>query len=56
MPVPKIRGQDQDYLVMALRAYRDDRRESSAMHKMSLPYGDALIESLASYYAGQPPK
>jgi cytochrome c553 len=56
MLVPKIRGQDQAYLVMALRAYRDDRRESSAMHKMSLPYGDALIESLASYYAGQPPK
>jgi len=24
------------------------------MHKMSLPYGDAVIESIASYYAGQP--
>ena len=31
MVVPKIGGQDQDYLVMALRAYRDDRRESSMM-------------------------
>jgi cytochrome c553 len=54
MAVPKIRGQDRDYLIMALRAYRDDRRESSTMHKMSLPYGDAVIESIASYYAGQP--
>jgi len=40
--------------VMALRAYRDDRRESTAMHVMSLPYGDAVIEAIASYYAGQP--
>jgi cytochrome c553 len=54
MAVPKVRGQDRDYLIMALRAYRDDRRESSTMHKMSLPYGDAVIESIASYYAGQP--
>jgi cytochrome c553 len=56
MAVPKIRGQDRDYLIMALRAYRDDRRESSTMHKMSLPYGDAVIESIASYYAAQPAK
>ena len=52
--VPKIAGQDRDYLVMALRAYRDDRRESTTMHKMSLPYGDAVIESIASYYSSQP--
>jgi cytochrome c553 len=56
MVVPKIRGQDRDYLVMALRAYRDDRRESSMMHKMSLPYSDAVIESLSSAYAGEPAK
>jgi cytochrome c553 len=56
MPIPKIGGQDRDYLVMALRAYRDDRRESTTMHKMSLPYGDAVIDSIASYYAAQPAK
>ncbi len=54
MAVPRIRGQDRDYLVMALRAYRDDRRESSMMHKMSLPYSDSIIESLATAYASQP--
>jgi cytochrome c553 len=52
--VPKIHGQDKDYLVMALRAYRDDRRESSMMHKMSLPYSDSIIESLSASYASQP--
>lgn len=51
MPVPRIHGQDRDYLLMALRAYRDDRRESSTMHKMSLPFGDSIIESIATYYA-----
>ena len=54
MAVPKISGQDKDYLVMALRAYRDDRRESSMMHNMSLPYSDAVIESVSAFYAGQP--
>jgi cytochrome c553 len=56
MLVPKIAGQDRDYLVMAIRAYRDDRRESTTMHKMSLPYGDTVVESLASHYASQPAK
>ncbi|MDH3513526.1 MAG: cytochrome c4 [Gammaproteobacteria bacterium] len=56
MTVPKISGQDRDYLIMALRAYRDDKRESTTMHKMSLPYGDSIIESIASYYANQPSK
>ena len=54
MAVPKIRGQYEDYAIMARRAYRDDRRESSTMHKMSLPYGDSVIESLSSAYARQP--
>jgi cytochrome c553 len=54
MVIPMINGQDRDYLVMALRAYRDDRRESTTMHKMSLPYADSIIESMASFYASQP--
>jgi cytochrome c553 len=53
---PKMRGQDKDYLIMALRAYRDDKRESSTMHRMSFPYSNAIIESIASWYASQPAK
>jgi cytochrome c553 len=56
MAAPKMKGQDKDYLVMALRAYRDDKRESSTMHRMSFPYSNAIIESLASWYATQPAK
>ena len=54
MIFPKIRGQNKGYLVKALRAYRDNKRGSSPMHKMSLPYSEAVIESIASWYAAQP--
>jgi cytochrome c553 len=56
MTAPKMRGQDKDYLVMALRSYRDGKRESSTMHNMSFPYSNAMIESIASWYANQPAK
>jgi len=56
MAAPKLRGQDKDYLIMALRAYRDDKRESSTMHNMSYAYSNVIIESLASWYASQPAK
>ena len=56
LAIPKINGQDRDYLVMALRAYRDDRREVSMMHRMSLPYSDSIIDSISAYYARRPPK
>jgi cytochrome c553 len=57
MTAPKMRGQDKDYLVMTLRNYRDTGdRESSAMHRMSFPYSNAMIESVATWYASQPAK
>ncbi len=55
MAAPKMKGQDKDYLVMALRNYRDNGdRESSTMHRMSFPYSNAMIESVATWYASQP--
>jgi cytochrome c553 len=56
MAAPKMKGQDKDYLIMALRAYRDGKRVSSTMHNMSFTYSNAIIESLASWYAEQPAK
>ena len=54
--IPKISGQDREYLARAMRAYRDDRRESSMMHKMTLPYSDTIIETVSSIYSGRPAK
>jgi cytochrome c553 len=53
LAIPIIADQDKDYLVMALRAYRDGKRGNSVMHYMSQPYNDAIIESMASHYANQ---
>lgn len=53
MIFPKIRGQNREYLIKSLRAYRDNNRGSSPMHKMSLPYSEAVIESIATWYASQ---
>lgn len=54
--VPHIAGQDRDYLIMVMRAYRDDRRPNSAMHSMSSPYSDAMIEGVATIYANRAPE
>jgi cytochrome c553 len=56
MTIPKIAGQDKDYLMIALRAYHDGKRGSSMMHRMSMPYTDTIIEDLASYYSSLPAK
>ena len=55
MVAPKMNGQDRDYLVMSLRAYRDGKRHSSMMHNMSFAYSNTMIESIASWYSSQPP-
>lgn len=54
MVIPKIGGQDREYLARALRSYRHDRRASSMMHKMTLPYSDTMIEAVAVSYANRP--
>ena len=56
LAIPIINGQNKDYLVLALSAYRDGKRGSSLMHNMSVPYGDSLIDGIASYYASLPVK
>ena len=54
MIFPKIRRQNREYLIKALKSYRDKQRGSSPMHKMSLPYSEAVIELIATWYANQP--
>lgn len=52
--VPSLDGQSRDYLVRVMKAYRDDDRGSSMMHKMSADYSDEMIEAIATYYANRP--
>jgi cytochrome c553 len=54
MVVPGLNGQNKEYLVKVMKAYRDFDRGSSLMHKMSADYSDETIEALASYFSSQP--
>jgi cytochrome c553 len=51
--IPSLRGQGHEYLVKAMKEYRDSDRENSMMHKMSARYSDEMIEALATWYAAQ---
>ena len=50
--VPKIGGQSYDYLVVALKAYRDGDRTNETMHAIASSLSDQDIDDLAAYYSG----
>ena len=47
---PKLAAQTQEYLVAALRAYREGQRHSGTMGPISAALSDADIDRVASYY------
>lgn len=49
--VPKLGGQSREYVVEALRQYRDGIRESGFMEPVAADLGEAEIEALADFYA-----
>lgn len=51
---PVIAGQYEDYLVHALKAYRDGARKNIVMGGMAAALSDEDIENLAAYYASLP--
>ncbi|MCF6337850.1 MAG: c-type cytochrome [Gammaproteobacteria bacterium] len=50
---PRIAGQRQAYLVKALLAYRNKKRQNSMMYNMVAELSRVEIEAIATYYAGQ---
>jgi len=50
--VPKIAGQQQAYLVNALKAYRSGERQHPTMHGIAASLSDQDIADLAAYYSG----
>ncbi len=49
--VPKIGGQNYDYIVLALKAYRDGDRTNETMHAIASSLSDQDIDDLAAYYS-----
>jgi cytochrome c553 len=56
MVVPRIEGQQREYLAHVLRDYRDGRRHQSAMHAMGMPLTDTDIQAIAEHYATLMPR
>ncbi len=53
---PKLNGQNKDYLVSSLKAYRDGQRAGGmavVMTAQASQLSDADIEALAAYYSSQ---
>jgi cytochrome c553 len=49
--VPKIGGQNYEYMVIALKAYRDGERTHSTMELQAQALSDQDIEDVAAYFA-----
>lgn len=52
--IPVITGQNRDYLIYALNAYRDGSRQDATMRGIVARLGSGEIERLADYFSQQP--
>jgi cytochrome c553 len=53
---PSIAGQDAQYFVMAMNAYKSGARADAAMKTPAASLDDTAIKNLAAYYADQTPQ
>ena len=49
---PNLKGQQEDYFVLAATAYREGTRSNDLMKMFAMSLTDADIENLAAYYSG----
>ena len=52
--VPKLEGQNPEYLAAALHGYRDGDRSHITMHDQASTLSDQDIANIAAYFAGKP--
>lgn len=52
---PSLAGQDAEYLVAALRAYKNGARADETMKTLATPLDDNTMKNIAAYYAAQEP-
>lgn len=51
--VPKLGGQKEDYLVIALQGYKNDMRDHPTMHAQAMDLTDEEMRDLAAYFVSQ---
>lgn len=52
--VPKLGGQKPEYIVAALKEYKDGDRDFATMHEMAADLTDQDMQDLAKYFGGEP--
>jgi cytochrome c553 len=53
---PSIAGQDAEYLVATLRAYKDGSRKDESMKGPAAAHDDRVMKDISAYYAAQQPQ
>ncbi len=53
---PSLAGQDAQYFIIAMRAYKDGSRADPAMKAPAASLDDTTVKNLAAYYANQQPQ
>ena len=51
--VPKLAGQNKEYLVIALKAYQSGERAHPTMRSQAATLSDKDIEDISAFFAGQ---
>jgi cytochrome c553 len=54
--MPSLTGQNQEYLIKAIKAYRDGKRKNAMMRTVTNKLKDSSIQNLSAYFAAQQPK
>lgn len=54
--MPRLAGQEETYLTVALTHYREGRRSDETMAAATATLSDTTLQRLAAYYAAQPPR
>lgn len=49
---PNLKGQKEEYLKIALKAYKDGTRKNSLMNGMAGTLSDEDIDNIAAYFSG----
>jgi cytochrome c553 len=54
--IPSLAGQDADYFVAAMQAYKDGSRKDETMKGVATKLGEATLKNLAAHYAALTPQ
>jgi len=54
--IPSLTGQNQEYLINAIKAYKEGRRKNATMQSIAKNLDDSGIQNISAYFAAQQPK